>query len=217
MFLRHWLCLLTLISLGTSQGGEAFGFTPPQAYPVERYEAGWYKNPFTLKTVTPVAVQGSFATDLAIGAHYGAADNPTVVIVNTKTNERILLRKDKPASNGMSLKSVHLAINRSECRAEVLLGAEAALLTYDASYLSQMAANEASRMATAKPSGATGPAKRPATAPSIPLPIVTPSAAPLPKTSQVVQPVTAAMAATASAPARNRFAAPALPHTKSQP
>lgn len=125
-------------------------FTPPQAYPASRYEAGWSKNPFTLKTVAPIAAQDSFARDLAIGAHYGAADNPTIVVVNTKTNERILLRKDKPSPGGIRLQSVQLSSARRECQVQVMCGSVSAVLSYDTNYLGQLAANEASRMASSK-------------------------------------------------------------------
>lgn len=152
MMSRPWFCLLLLLGhSGVILADEPAVFTPPQAYPASRYEAGWNKNPFTLKTVMPLAVQDSFARDLAIGAHYGAVDNPTVVIVNTKTNERTLLRKDRPAQNGMHLKSVHVAINRNECQAEIVLGSQAAVLTYDSHYLGQLASSETSRMAAANP------------------------------------------------------------------
>ncbi len=148
--LRQGLCLLLTACGGLVSGAEPAVFTPPQAYPASRYEAGWSKNPFTLKTVAPIAAQDSFARDLAIGAHYGAADNPTVVVVNTKTNERILLRKDKPSPGGICLQSVHLSSTRSECQVQVMRGSEAAVLNYDANYLGQLAANEASRMASSK-------------------------------------------------------------------
>jgi hypothetical protein len=47
------------------------------------------------------------------------------VVVKTKTNERFLLRKDQPAQNGMRPKCVCVAISRSECQVEVMLGSEA--------------------------------------------------------------------------------------------
>ena len=200
MLLKRRACLLILLNCPwvAAQAGEAAVFTPPQAYPVARYEAGWNKNPFTLKTVTPVSAQGSFAKDLAIGAYYGAADNPTVVVVNTKTNERMLLRKDKPGTGGMSLKSVHLSASRSECQAEIMLGAEAAVITYDANYLGQLAANEASRTTAA-------PAKRPVALPPLPVPAV--------KVSNTAPPVPFAPAV----PARNRFTLPSAPLPTTNP
>lgn len=142
---------------------EPAAFTPPQAYPVDRYEAGWNKNPFTLKTVAPDAPKGQFAADLAIGAYYGAASNPTVVLVNTKTRERILLRRDQPTASGISLKSLKLDAPRSECQVEVTLGAESAVIKYDANYLAQMSAAEPLRGAAATPAGV-----RPAVMPPMP-------------------------------------------------
>lgn len=199
---RYGFCLLLpLTLLGVSLAQEPAVFTPPQAYPVQRYESGWNKNPFTLKTVAPIVAQMSFAKDLAIGAHYGAVDNPTVVIVNTKTNERTLLRKDQPAANGMRLKSVHFASSRKECQVEVLLGAEAAVLAYDSNYLGQLAASETTRMAAAKT--AASPAKKALTLP--PLPLSKPAPAPSAViTSQPFSPPSAS----ASTPSRLRYAAP---------
>ena len=34
--------LMSLRQVATAQG-----FAPPQAYPIDRYEQGWQKNPFT--------------------------------------------------------------------------------------------------------------------------------------------------------------------------
>ncbi len=151
MMTRHCFCLLFLLApLRGMLAQEHAVFTPPQAYPTARYEADWRRNPFTLKTVVPLAAQDPFAKDMAIGAHYGTAENPTVVVVNTKTHERILLRKDKPAANGMRLKSVHVAITRSECEAEIVLGAQTAVVKYDVAYLGQLTATGAGRAAAPK-------------------------------------------------------------------
>jgi hypothetical protein len=194
-------CLLLLAHAGMAQNAEPAVFTPPLAYPAARYEAGWNKNPFTLKTAAPMAAQDSFARDLAIGSHYGAADNPTVVIVNTKTNERFLLRKDLPAPAGMRLKAVHFTSTRSECQVEIVQGTEAAVLKYDAGYLNQFAASEASRMAATKASAAKGvrlpplpvPAAKTSSAspvrvsnlePPIPMPPAAPVLPPLPLSLQ---------------------------------
>ena len=136
--------MLLMVHGSQLPGSEPAIFTPPQAYPASRYAAGWSKKPFTLKTIAPIPAQDSFARDLAIGAHYGAADNPTVVIVNTKTRERILLRRGQPAPGGMRLKSVRLSSTRGECQAE------AALLAYDSHDLGQLAASEASRRKTSR-------------------------------------------------------------------
>ncbi|MHB1080658.1 MAG: hypothetical protein ACYC67_14740 [Prosthecobacter sp.] len=201
--LTQGACLLLLACGGLASAADPAVFTPPQPYPASRYEAGWSKNPFTLKTAAPIAAQDTFARDLAIGAHYGAADNPTVVIVNTKTHERILLRRDQPAPGGMRLKSVHLSSHRSECQVEVLQGTEGATLTYDATYLSQMAAGEASRMAAAKASAAS-----PARGLRLPAPPAAKSpASPQFKVSNLEPPVPIPPAS----PLQNRLTLPSLP------
>ncbi len=216
-------CLLLLSLPGAVRAGEEAVFTPPQAYPVQRYEAGWAKNPFTLKTAERLVAQGSFAKDLAIGSHYGAADNPTVVVVNTKTSERILLRKDRPGPGGMRLKSFQGEINRDDCLAEITLGTEAAMIRYDTNYLGQMAANEVTRMAAAKQSVPSRSTTKPLILPKIPLPAVTPTVAPsMPttggrqtlKASAMTPPQPATMVSTTSAPQRVRFASPVLPLPK---
>lgn len=84
----------------------AADFVPPQAYPQERYEQGWQKNPFTLKTAPPAVQQESFAKDLALGSISGTSDNPTVVLVNTKTRERTPIRGFDGEANGIKIVSV---------------------------------------------------------------------------------------------------------------
>ncbi len=115
-------------------------FTAPQAYPEDRYEASWSKNPFTLKTA-PAAVENvSFAKDLAIASHYGEKANPTIVIVNTKTHERTRLKKGGTASNGMRLTDFKLGETRKEMTVEVVLGSETTELKYNPEYTGQVAA-----------------------------------------------------------------------------
>ncbi|MEZ5385121.1 MAG: hypothetical protein R3F13_06360 [Prosthecobacter sp.] len=112
----------------------------PEAYPVARYEAGWNKNPFTLKTA-PAPVQGkSFAQDLALAGISGDTANPTVTIVNVKTHERIRLRKDRPADNGMVLAEVTKGATRKDSVVQLSLGSETSEVHYDSNYLKQMAA-----------------------------------------------------------------------------
>lgn len=145
--MTRWMMFLVVIFAGgrclLAQEPEAF--VPPQAYPVERYEAAWSKNPFTLKTAPAVVENVSAAKDLAIGSHYGNKDNPTVVVVNTKTHERIRLKKGETASNGMKLNSVKLGATRKETTVEITLGSETAELTYNAEYMNQMASSAAAK------------------------------------------------------------------------
>ena len=159
------LAVLCLVTGGSAQINEPQTFIAPKAYPIERYEAGWNKNPFTLKTAPPVVEQESFAKDLAIGSYYGDAKNPTVVVVNTKTSERITLKKTQPASNGMQLKNIRLGASRKEIVAEVTLGTQTSEVRYNDDYLKQIAGTEAARAQPGMPGqqrpGATPPGQQP--------------------------------------------------------
>jgi hypothetical protein len=143
--------LLLMISCASLTAQETSVFVPPKAYPVSRYEAGWNKNPFTLKTAPVVAASASFAADLAIGAYFGDAENPTVIVVNTKTGERTPIRKDKPAANGMKLDDVTIGSGRKDVAADVSLGKETAKLQFNDGYLKQMAAAEAPKAPQGQP------------------------------------------------------------------
>lgn len=129
------------------QGGLLTGLSaaepwaPPTPFPEQRYENGWRKNPFTLKTA-PVAVQReSFAKNLALGSMYDDVDGVTsVVIVNTKTRERTRLRGQEPSANGIRVEESVIADTRRDSYAVVVMGGEKATLRYDEAFLKQMAA-----------------------------------------------------------------------------
>ncbi|OYW73909.1 MAG: hypothetical protein B7Z37_19780 [Verrucomicrobia bacterium 12-59-8] len=151
--------LLVVLCLGASGAvcaDEPGVFTAPKAYPIDRYEAGWNKNPFTLKTAPTVVEQDSFAKDLAIGSYYGDAKDPTVVVVNVKTGERITLRKKQSAANGMQLKNIQLGASRKDIVAEVTLGAQTSEVRYNDDYLKQIAGAEAPRVQPGQPPGMPG-------------------------------------------------------------
>ncbi|WP_038159691.1 hypothetical protein [Verrucomicrobium sp. BvORR106] len=116
-------------------------WAPPSPFPEQRYENGWRKNPFTLKTA-PVAIQReSFAKNLALGSMYDDVDGVTsVVIVNTKTRERSRLRGQEPGDNGMRVEESVIADTRRDSYAVVTMGGEKATLRYDEAFLKQMAA-----------------------------------------------------------------------------
>ncbi|WP_397379774.1 hypothetical protein [Prosthecobacter sp.] len=139
------IILLLLMAVRAYAQQEAVIFQPPVPHDVQRYEAGWNKNPFTLKTVAPVVEQASFAADLTIGTYFGDSADPTIIIVNTKTNERISLKQGQPAANGMKLSSVKLGTSRKDMVAQVTLGTETAAIRYNDSYVKQMAAAEMSK------------------------------------------------------------------------
>jgi len=139
------IILQLLIAVRAYAQQEAMIFQPPVSHDVQRYEAGWNKNPFTLKTVAPVVEQVSFAVDLTIGTYFGDSADPTIIIVNTKTNERISLKQGQPAANGMKLSSVKLGTSRKDLVAQVTLGTETAAIRYNDSYVKQMAAAETTK------------------------------------------------------------------------
>ncbi len=141
------IILQLLIAVRAYAQQEAMIFQPPVSHDVQRYEAGWNKNPFTLKTVAPVVEQVSFAVDLTIGTYFGDSADPTIIIVNTKTNERISLRQGQPAANGMKLSSVKLGTSRKDVVAQVTLGTKTASIRYNDSYVKQMAAAETTKAA----------------------------------------------------------------------
>lgn len=141
MKLLVFAALLLMVGTTCAQQ-DAAAFQPPVSYEAERYKAGWNKNPFTLKTAHQVLETVSFARDLAIGTYFGDYADPTIIIVNTKTNERIRLKQDQPSATGMKLGKVTLGGSRKDLRVEVTLGAETAVIRYDDNYVKQLAAAE---------------------------------------------------------------------------
>lgn len=133
-------CLFSSYGSLAAQQASA-GFTPPRAYEVTRYEAGWARNPFTLKTAPAPANDLGFAKDMVIGAYFGSSDSPTVVLVNTKTHERLRLKPGETASNGITLHGVSTGLRRSDWTVEVRgQRGEVAHLGFDENYLAQQAA-----------------------------------------------------------------------------
>src|SRR5262249_39989293 len=114
-------------------------FPEPAAHPISRYEPGWRKNPFTLKTA-PVAVQKeSFARDLALAGWLQASDASIVILMNTKTREYTRLKNHDPAADGTKVKSSHLE-DRHAAFVELERNNETAVVRYDDGFLRQMAA-----------------------------------------------------------------------------
>ena len=131
----------------------AADFAPPQAYPRDRYEAGWQKNPFTLKTTPPVVQVDSFAKDLALSSISGTSADPVVVVINTKTHERTTLRSGTAKSEGqaMTIKSIHSDAPRKERFVEVEMAGQVAEIHYDENLIKVASA-------AAAPGAATNPA-----------------------------------------------------------
>ena len=141
-------------------------FTAPKAYPIDRYEAGWNKNPFTLKTAPAVLEQDSFAKDLAIGSYYGDSKDPTVVLVNTKTGKRTPLRKSqKDGNDGMQLKELKLGNSSKDTVAQVSMGSQTAEVKFDNEYIKQVAGTAAARGGQQAPGPGGLPGQRPGTLP----------------------------------------------------
>lgn len=157
--MRHRIAMaLVLMFSGVigTHAQESSTFQVPRPHDSNRYEAGWNKNPFTLKTEAAAIESVSFAKDLAIGSYYGSSDNPVVVVVNTKTGERVHLQQGKTAANGMVLKTFKHGSGRKDAVAEVNLGPETCQLRYNDDYVRQIAASAG---AGAMPQGSTLPGK----------------------------------------------------------
>ena len=139
--------LLVIVLIGDhARAQEQTAFVPPKAYAIERYEAGWNKNPFTLKTAPAFVPQDSFAKDLAIASIYGNRHDPTVAIVNVKTRERYVLKIGRPNDQGIELKEASLGLARKNTVVRIAMGAELCEVRYDNSYLTQLAANAVARV-----------------------------------------------------------------------
>jgi hypothetical protein len=136
----HSITALALIA-GVLPAQEPAPFTPPISHPVSRYEAMWETNPFTLKT-TPVVVQNaSFAENLVIASMYGSLADPTVVLVNVKTHERVRLKTSQAAGNGLKLDRLHMGSGRrNDMLAIVSLGVETSEVHFGTDYLRQVVA-----------------------------------------------------------------------------
>jgi hypothetical protein len=150
--------LAALLAWGHLACAQEEGFTPPQAYPLDRYEAGWNKNPFTLKTAPVALEKESGLQDLAIGSLYGLRADPIVVVVNTKTGARTKLKTGETDKSGMLLKSVSVQETQKDTSAEVVLNGETAVLKFDYDYYRQSAtpANDAKGRGAENPAGREG-------------------------------------------------------------
>ncbi|WP_422322241.1 hypothetical protein [Prosthecobacter sp.] len=124
---------------------EHAAFRPPKGYAVERYETGWNKNPFTLKTAPVLVPQASYAKDLAIASIYGDRRDLTVSVVNVKTHERFLLKAGQPNAQGIELKEASVGLGRKDTVIRIAMGAELCEVRYDNGYLMQLAASAGAR------------------------------------------------------------------------
>ncbi len=168
--------LLTPVVLSAQQGN----FVAPKPYSASRYEAGWERNPFTLKTAPPSVQRESPVKDLVLYNSYSIGDKRTVILANVKTRERIKLSGTSPGPGGMLMKSYHQGENRRDSYVEIDVNGETAMLRYDDSFLKQMASkggNAAQQKGTAGAAGAKKPAD-PAVAMNAPVELPVADAAP---------------------------------------
>ncbi|TLD70127.1 hypothetical protein FEM03_13090 [Phragmitibacter flavus] len=126
-------------------------FPAPTPYPVDRYEAGWNTNPFTLKTAAVATQKESFAKDLVLGSMYQVGLETTVVLVNAKTRERIRIVSTQADPNGMRIKSANILNSRRDSYAEIEKDGEIAILRYDDRLQKQLAAQN--QVASNDPNG----------------------------------------------------------------
>ena len=129
----------SLLLAGTAMAVEAF--VPPQSYPASRYEPGWEKNPFTLKTAPVVVQKESFVKDWTLGAIGGRAASPTVTVVNRQTHERVSLHGDIADKNGMKVLAVHNEPVSKNISVEVEMAGNVGTLTYDDAFLKTLSAS----------------------------------------------------------------------------
>lgn len=126
-------------------------FTPAETYPIGHYREIWNKNPFTLKTAPSVLKKESFAKDLVLGSMVQYGDEMLVVIVNTKTRERIQLVSGLLTPDGMRIKSANLQDNRADSSVEIEFNGDMAVLRYDEAFQKQLASSSKAMSSVANP------------------------------------------------------------------
>lgn len=159
---------LFIVVLASSVSAE--GFVPPKPYPISRYETGWQKNPFTLKTAAVAIQKVNFANDLTLAGVRQSGEDTTVILANKITREYTRLKNAEPSSTGIKVKAAHLMGKRGESYVELESGNETAIVRYDESFLLQMAAQSSMPQPPALMNAANANAAGVALAPGAPLP-----------------------------------------------
>ena len=103
----------------------------PQAFPRDRYEASWKKNPFLLKVAVIAQVKESWATDYALTSIAKMSGTYRVSIKNKKTGESKRLTDGGEGDAEFKIVSVNLLPDRKSSSVEIAKGGETATLTYD--------------------------------------------------------------------------------------
>jgi len=141
---RTMKCLFMVLLLAelSAKSETPLSFSPPHPYSLSRYVASWEKNPFTLKTTPANEQRASFAEHLVIASVYGNLVDPTVVLANVKTHERIRLQTSRTSGSGIQLVRLHRGNGRrDDMLAIVSMGAETSEIRYGTDYLKQVSAS----------------------------------------------------------------------------
>lgn len=105
----------------------------PKAFPPERYQASWQKNPFLLKTAPVIQQKESWAMDWALASIAQIGGKFRVSIKNKKTGEYERVTSGGESRNGFGIVAVNLKPSRKESSVELTKAGETATLTYDES------------------------------------------------------------------------------------
>lgn len=143
--LAGMLMLTLCLSAGFCTAYAQETFVVPERYSQDRYETGWMKNPFTLKTAPVVAEKKSFAKDLVLHNIARVGNEVTAVVANAKTKEFFRVKSSEPASNGMKIRSYKIEDTRKDTYVEVELNGEFAVLRHDDAFRKQMLAGNSAR------------------------------------------------------------------------
>jgi hypothetical protein len=142
--LSHLMKMMTtilLVYLAARADASAAPFAEPKPHPISRYEAGWEKNPFTLKTAPPAIIKESFAKDIALAGWRQAGDDVIVKLVNTKTKEYSSLKNNEPGPDGTRVKSAHLEGRQADMFVELERDKEPpAVVRFDEGFIRTMGA-----------------------------------------------------------------------------
>jgi hypothetical protein len=118
-------------------------YTPPE-FPIDRYEKLRGKSPFEFELAKPVAQAAvdPFA-DLVLAGYAGSASQPTVYVVNTKTQERLTILPQggpKKDTSGFKVLSINRGRNLATTTVKIEKDGVQKELSFDPKTLSSMTA-----------------------------------------------------------------------------
>lgn len=150
-------------------------YTPPE-FPIDRYEKLLGKSPFEFELAKPVAQAAvdPFA-DLVLAGYAGSASQPTVYVVNTKTQERLTILPQngpKKDTSGFKVLSINRGRNLATTTVKIEKDGVQKELSFDPKTLSSMTAGATGGQPGAAPGARPGipgqPMIRPGTIPGQP-------------------------------------------------